>query len=289
MLKVRIIGVVLVKNGIVVQSIQFKNYLPIGKPEIAIRYLDQWGVDEIVILNLDGASNDKSFTTEQVRSYAKQCHVPLAIGGGLRDIQAVKKVIRAGADKIILNTAAMLQSSLITSCSELFGQQCVIISIDTKRNEKNESIVYYGGGKINSMENVTVYAKKMQDLGAGEIFLTSIDQDGTKQGYDLPLIQNVSTFLNIPVIACGGAGHPKHAYDAILSGASAIAVGNYFHFIEHSVILFKKYLMTLNAPVRSEGYVSYRNNPLDESGRVIKHTDDLLSYLRFQRITEEII
>lgn len=287
MLKTRIIGVVPVKNGIAVQSIGFKKYLPIGKPEIAINYLDKWGVDEIIVLKLDGHQQGP-FLPEQINRYAKKCHVPLAVGGGVCDLETVKAHIRAGADKIVLNSVVYTNPALVTASSDLFGQQCVIVSIDAKKNHASHTAYSHGGRRDQQVIPVQI-AENMQRLGAGEIFLTSIDQDGSKQGYDLPLIQSVASRVSIPLIACGGAGHPQHALDAIKQGASAVAVGNLFHFTEHSVILFKKYLTEQSAAIRANGYVSYKDNLLNEAGRLAKHVDEFLDQLRFQYIPEETI
>jgi len=288
-LKVRIIGVVLVKNGIAVQSIGFKRYLPIGKPEISIQYLNRWGIDEIVVLHIDDTQNKMPPTSEQVKSYAAHCQVPLSIGGGISTIENVKKIIRAGADKIILNTSIISDPELIQKSGDLFGQQCVVASIDARRTANQEWMTYTHGGKKETGMTASSLAQKMQSDGAGEILLTSIDQDGSKQGYDLNLIQSISDIVDIPVIACGGAGHPKHACEAIQAGACAVAVGNLFHFSEHSVILFKKYLKSFNQPVRLDSYVDYKHSDLDQHARILKQSDDVLNTLRFQYIPEEVI
>lgn len=289
MLKARVIGVVLVKNGIAVQSIGFSRYLPIGKPEVAIQYLNQWGIDEVVVLHMDGTKNNVSPSSEQVKSYASHCQVPLSIGGGISTIEGVKKIIRAGADKIILNTYAVLYPNLISQCADLFGQQSVVVSIDSRRISNNDFGTFTFGGKNETGIAVNDLARKMQNEGAGEILLTSIDKDGSKQGYDLDLIQAVASVVNIPVIACGGAGHPKHAAEAILAGSSAVAVGNLFHFSEHSVILFKKHLKALNHSVRLDSYVNYQNVRLDDNARPLKQSDEALDVLRFRYIPEEVI
>lgn len=289
MLKTRIIGVVLVKAGIVVQSIGFNRYLPIGIPEVAISYLDRWGIDEIVVLHLDATLNRFCITEAQVKSYAKHCHVPLSIGGGIKKVDDIKRIIRSGADKVVINSSLVSYPHLISEGAELFGEQSIIASLDVRKISPQQWMTFTHSGKKSTEKNVSDLAKQFNNIGAGEILLTSIDKDGSKDGYDLDLICTVNKAVNMPIIACGGAGNPSHLQDAIQAGASAVAVGNYFHFTEHSVTITKQYLKAHAMPIRLDGYFSYENKVFNSDGRITKYKDAVLETMRFEYIPVEEI
>jgi len=288
MLKIRLIGLVLVKENIVVQSIGFRRYLPIGVPEITINYLDRWGVDEIVVLHLDAREKRQPPTAEQVRSYALQCQVPLTVGGGISQVSDIKEIIRSGADKVVINTSLLTQPEIITQAGDLFGQQSIVVSVDARRQNDNY-MAFTHSGRQTTNTSVQNLAQEAVKRGAGELLINSIDCDGAKQGYDLELIRSLAENINIPIIACGGAGHPKDIHAAIQSGASAVAVGNLFHFTEHSVTVVKQYLTSLSLPIRLDSYFDYKNFSFDEKGRPAKQSDEALDALRFQYVPEEVI
>jgi cyclase len=288
MLKTRIIGVILIKADIVVQSIGFKKFLPIGKPEIAIHYLDRWGVDEIVVLHLDAREKHAPPSEKQVKSYAAQCQVPLSVGGGITSITDIKKMIRSGADKVIINSSLITNPEIITQGSDLFGQQSMVASIDAHR-QKNTFIAYTHSGKQNTTISVINLAQQAIKLGAGEIFVNSIDRDGSKMGFELDLIQSLSKAVSIPVIACGGAGHPSHIQMAIQQGAAAVAIGNLLHFTEHSVTIIKQYLHSAGESIRLDSKMKYHQFTFDEKARPTKLPDKTLDALRFHSIPEEVI
>jgi cyclase len=280
MLKARVIAVVLVKDGTAVQSIGFRRYLPLGKPEVAISYLDRWGIDEIIVLHIDG----QPASPGTVASYSRHCQVPLSVGGGVRDGATVQRIIQAGADKIVLNTAAATNPVLIAEAAERFGEQCVVVSIDSRRGN-----AYVEGGRRQAGMQAAVLAAQSAKQGAGEILINSIDRDGSKQGYDLELVRAVVQAVRIPVIACGGAGNPRHLFEALACGPAAVAAANFFHFTEHSVILAKSWLAAHGVQVRLDSYTSYAGRELDAEGRLARLPEDALDHLRFRYVPEEVI
>lgn len=288
MIKKRIIGVVLIKDGIAVQSIEFKRFLPIGSPGVVIQYLDRWGIDEIIVLHIDATINSSKPSIDNIKAYAKLCQVPLAIGGGINHINDVKELIQAGADKIVLNTNAILQPELVTKASELCGSQSVVVALDVRKVEK-EYLVYTHSGSRFSGFTVQQLVKKLVHYGAGEMMITSIDRDGRKTGYDLELIELVTQELNVPIIACGGVGNPQHLKEALKFGVSGLAVGNFFHFTEHCVTKTKQYLKSRGEKIRLDSHITYDHSNINDQGRLLKNTDENLESLRFEYIEVEAI
>jgi cyclase len=289
MLKTRVVGVVLVRGGVTVQSIGFRTFLPVGRPEIAIEYLDRWGIDEIVLLQTDAGGGGGPVLASQVALWAKQCHVPLSGGGGISDVSTVQELIHAGADKVVLNSALISTPEVLTQAAERFGSQCVVASIDARRGGDGRYMTYVQGGRVATGATASELAARAEALGAGEILITSIDRDGSKQGFDLGLTRETVRAVRIPVIACGGAGHPAHLREAMQTGAAAVAAANFFHFTEHSVVVAKRALVEAGEPVRLDSYVSYEGCRMDAAGRATKLADDRLEALRFQYIPEEVI
>lgn len=287
MLKTRLIGVVLVRNGTAVQSIGFRTYRPVGAPHIAVKYLDRWGVDEVVLLHIDAEASSGA-SADAVQAYAGESQMPLSVGGGVRSIDDVKRIIHSGADKVVVNTALVTKPELVTAAATLFGNQCVVASIDARRVGSGYEAFVEGGRTATGLTPAMV-ARRAADLGAGEIFVTSIDQDGSKSGYDLELIASVKDAVNVPVIACGGAGEPRHLRAAIAAGASAVAAGNMLHYTEHSVILLKRQLLEAGSSIRLDSYVNYAGASFDGCGRLAKQPDEQLERLRFHYLPEETI
>jgi imidazole glycerol-phosphate synthase subunit HisF len=289
MLKTRVIGVVVVRHGLAVQSIGFNRYLPIGTPEIAINYLDRWGIDEIVVLDTTATADGRQPEPERVRSYAVQCQVPLTVGGGIRDVAHVTSSIQAGADKVVVNSALVTRPELVTETAGLFGTQCIVASIDARRERDGRYIAYTEGGTRSTGLEARELARRAEDLGAGELIVNSIDRDGAKTGYELDLLRSVVDAVHIPVIGCGGAGHPEHLRDAMRCGVSAVAAANFFHYTEHSVIVAKQYLKSSHEPIRIDSYAKYDTFEFDAQGRAGKLPDARLEALRFHYIPEEKI
>lgn len=289
MLKKRIVAVLTIKNEIVVQSIGFKRYLPVGDIGVCVEFLNQWGIDEIVLLDMEAGAEKRKPNCDLIREVSRKCFVPLTVGGGIRDLDDIKNLIYNGADKISINKAALDSPELIRGASAVFGNQCVVVSLDVKRSDKGYE-VFSESGKIPTGRNPVDSAVMAEEAGAGEIFLNSIDRDGAKIGYDLDLIKAVADAVSIPVIACGGAGHPEHFKELFAAcGVSAAAAGNFFHFTEHSPIVLKSFLKKRGFDIRLDTYADYKDFEYGEDGRIVKMPDEYLERLRFKYQPKEII
>ncbi len=277
MLARRIIPCLDVKDGRVVKGVKFVELRDAGDPvEIAKAYEDQ-GADELVFLDITASHEGRRIILDVVERTAAQVSMPLTVGGGVRTIEDIRGLLRAGADKVSINTAAVENASFIREAAETFGSQCIVVAIDAKRRETRwdlhrgaygEGFKYYApvnpaalepawdvythGGRRNSGKDAVEWAGEVERLGAGEILLTSMDRDGTKEGYDLELIRCVSERVTIPVIASGGAGRLEHLYEAFLAGASAVLAASIFHFGEYTIPQAKAYLKEMGIPVRIE-------------------------------------
>ena len=289
MLKPRLVGVILIKEGIVVQSVNFKKYLPVGSPEIAIEYLNEWGIDEIVLLDIDARMRDHNKILKKISDYSKFCQVPIAVGGGINNLDQIKGLVQSGADKIVLNTSAFNNLKLISESANLFGSQCIVVSIDVKKNLNGGYEVYINSGKQPTGIDIIEYSIDAQKHGAGELLINSIDRDGTKVGYDLNLIKKVYNNVEIPIVICGGVGNAKHLFEGISLGVSGVAAANFFHFTEHSVILAKQYLRINGCKIRLDTVSKYEERNFDDDCRADKVNDDVLNKLRFEYIPEEKI
>lgn len=288
MLKKRIVANLVVRNGIVVQSIGFRKYLPVGKPDIAIEFLNQWGIDEIILTDISASANGVGPDFDMIRKATKKCFVPLTIGGGITCIEHIKELMKCGADKISLNQAVLYQSKLISEAANIFGNQCVVVSIDGIASE-NGYRVYDYLKKIITIHTPDLIAYSAQQAGAGEIFINSVNRDGSYLGYDLTLINQVCANVNIPVIACGGAKNALHMIEVMnQTNASAVCAGNFFHFTEHSVNITKA-IIQKEFDVRLETHANYTDNNLDSDMRLAKKTDQILEQLLFYHIEKETI
>lgn len=291
MLKKRVIAVLVIKNGLVVQSIGFERYLPVGKPEIAVDYLNQWGIDEIMMVDIDATREGRCIDPELIKRVSKRCFVPLGVGGGIRTIDEIHTLIHSGADKIVLNTQAVLNPSLIAEGARFFGSQCMVVSIDAKNEGIDGYQAYTHGGRRAALLSPAQIAKEAQDYGAGEILINSIDRDGRKSGYDTELINELLAATTLPLIALGGAKDP-HSMRELLEkcDVSAVAAGNYFHYVEHSATVAKSYLSRyFPEQIRLDGYIDYRDFGFDENGRLAKKEDQSLRDLLFEFHPKEVI
>lgn len=250
MLTKRIIPCLDVDKGRVVKGIRFVNLRDVGDPvEQALIYEEQ-GADEIVFLDITASYEGRDILIDVVRRVASELSIPFTVGGGIKSYNDVRKVLMAGADKVSLNTAAVLNPMILKECAESFGSQCVVCAIDAKRIGNGWEVYIYGGRKPTGL-NAIEWAKKAEEMGAGEILLTSMDFDGSEMGYDLDLTRRVSESVNIPVIASGGAGSPEHIYLALTEGkADAALAASIFHYGKYSVKDVKNYLKSKGVPVR---------------------------------------
>ncbi len=291
MLKKRIVATLIIKNVIVVQSIGFKNYLPIGDPRISVEFLSKWGIDEIVVLDIDATKENRKPNFNLITEISKKIFVPLTVGGGIKTLEDMRALIHCGADKISINKLALENPEIIREAASVFGNQCVVISLDVKLNKNGKYEIFSGSGKVATGFDPVSFVKKAEALGAGEIFLNSIDRDGSKLGYDLKLIKMVSEAVKIPVIASGGVGHPKHFLQGFTKcRVSACSAGNFFNFTEHSPIIVKSYLLQKGLDIRLDTYANYNDINFDEkTGRIIKRSENHLDKLRFEYLSEEII
>ena len=246
----RIIPCLDVKNGRVVKGMSFVNLVDAGNPvEAAIQY-DKEGADELVLLDITATSDGRNTMVEIVEQVANSIFIPFTVGGGIRTVDDFNTMLRAGADKVSVNSAAVKRPELINEASYKFGAQCVVVAIDAKRNG-NSWEVYTAGGRIPTGIDAIEWAVEAEKRGAGELLVTSMDEDGQKQGYDLGLTRAISEKVNIPVIASGGAGAYEHFYDAFTEGkADAVLAASLFHFGEIPIPNLKEYLNNKQIPVR---------------------------------------
>lgn len=249
---VRIIPCLDVNNGRVVKGVNFVNLIDAGDPvEIATAY-DKAGADEVVFLDITASCDGRGTVVNMVRRVAKQLFIPFTVGGGIRSIDDFKEILREGADKVAVNSAAIKRPELIREAAEKFGSQCVVVAIDAKRQSDNKKWnIFLNGGRVDTGIDAVEWAKKAERLGAGEILLTSMDCDGTKSGYDIELTRAVSEAVSIPVIASGGAGKLEHFKNVLLEGkADAVLAASLFHFKELEIKEVKEYLDKTGIPVR---------------------------------------
>lgn len=250
MLATRIIPCLDVEDGRVVKGIKFKNIRDAGDPvELAAIY-NQQGADELTFLDIGASYRSREIMIEVVEKVSSQVFIPLTVGGGIQEVADMRRILNAGADKVAICTAAIKNPSLLSEGAEKFGSQCIVLSIDAKR-EGDSWCAFVNGGRVNSGIDALEWAKNGEQLGAGEILLNSIDMDGTRQGYDLELTRKVSELVNIPVIASGGAGTMEQMYDAIVPGkADAVLLASLLHYGEYTVQDIKKFLKNKGVMVR---------------------------------------
>ncbi|WPU65836.1 imidazole glycerol phosphate synthase subunit HisF [Peredibacter starrii] len=273
MLKKRIIPVVLLRNGAIVQSRLFKRFQVLGVPSAVVKRLSSWACDELIYLDISPGGSysfgredlnypELSGISDVIELVSKSCLMPLTFGGGIRNIEDIRFRLSLGVDKITLNTAAVENPSLISEASKLFGSQCVVVSVDAKKNTDGRYCILKGGKELQDKCPVK-WAQEVEALGAGEILLNSVDRDGTASGFDLELIEQVASNVKIPVIAIGGAGEWSHFEEVLLqTKASAVAAANIFQHSENSVYNLKKYLFDKGFNVRKPLKLSHLSSNL---------------------------
>lgn len=251
MLTKRIIPCLDVTGGRVVKGTKFLELRDAGDPVECAKAYDAQGADELVFLDITASSDNRDTMVEVVERTASECFMPLTVGGGIRTVEDMKVMLRAGADKVSINTSAIQRPELVREGAERFGSQCIVVAIDARRRPEGGWAVYTHGGRNATELEAVAWAKRVEELGAGEILLTSMDADGTKAGYDMDLVRSVSEAVNIPVIASGGAGKLEHMVDVLQhAGADAVLAASIFHFGEYTVGDVKKFLAAHGVPVR---------------------------------------
>jgi cyclase len=250
----RLIPCLDVKDGRVVKGVRFVDLRDAGDPVEAALAYDAQGADELVFLDITASHEDRAIMLDVVRRTAEGIYMPLTVGGGVRSLADIRALLRAGADKVSLNTAALARPELVTEAAHAFGSQCIVVAIDAKREASGDRWgVYTHGGRRAAGVDAVEWAREVERLGAGEILLTSMDRDGTGDGYDLPLTRAVSEAVSVPVIASGGAGTLEHLFEGVTEGkADAALVASIFHFGRHSVAEAKAFLRDRGVPVRLE-------------------------------------
>jgi len=250
MLTKRIIPCLDIDQGRVVKGVNFINIKDAGDPTELAKFYNNEGADELVFLDITATHEGRKTMIDVVKKVSSEVFIPLTVGGGIQSIDDMRQMLKAGADKVSVNSAAIINPSIINDCSKEFGVQCVVSAIDVKR-EENDWIVYTHGGRNKTNINALEWVKKVEDLGAGEILLTSMDKDGSNSGYDNELLEKVNNVVNIPVIASGGAGTLEHLYDALKIGkADAVLAASIFHFGDFRIEEVKKYLIKNEINIR---------------------------------------
>ena len=259
MLHTRIIPVLTFKDGRIIKTIKFNQYCDVGHPATIARFYDSQDVDELILLDITATQENRPIYFDVITDFAKECSMPLTVGGGIRCLDDIQMLLRVGADKVCINSYAVMNPQFITQAVDVFGSQCIVVSIDAKRNEKNKYEVYIEGGfKRTGMDPVD-WAKQAVECGAGEILINSIDKEGTGLGYELDLIKQVADGVNVPVIALGGVGILQDLVDGIVEGgASAVACSTLFSFTD-------------NKPVKANAYMSVasKNNEALKAKNVV--------------------
>ena len=250
MLKNRIIPCLDVKNGRVVKGINFVNLKDAGDPVEQAKIYSDSGADEICFLDITASNENRDTIYDVVERTSKNCFVPLTVGGGVRSVEDVNKLLNCGADKVSINTAAVQNLKVVEESSKKFGSQCIVVAIDAKKNDDMWEVFTHGGRNSTGIDAIE-YATKMENCGAGELLVTSMDRDGTQIGYDNELLSKISSIVNIPIIASGGVGNLEHLVDGIKIGkASAVLAASIFHYGTYTISDAKKYLNKNQIPVR---------------------------------------
>jgi imidazole glycerol-phosphate synthase subunit HisF len=251
MLKHRVLPLVLLTGYNVVKSIKFSTYRTLGNPITICRIYESRGVDELVLLDIRATLEQRGPNLDIIRDISGECFMPLTIGGGITTVEQVRKILRAGADKVAINSAAVENSQLVADIAREFGSQCCVVSIDVKQTEIGGYEVYTHGGKQSTGKSPVDWAREIEALGAGEILLNSIDRDGVMQGYDIDLLKSVTSAVSIPVVAAGGAGEPKH-FSQLFKQAhvSAVAAASIYHFTSFTPMEVKRELDERGIAVR---------------------------------------
>ncbi len=249
--KVRLIPTLLFKNTHLVKTVQFKRYRPVGIPVPAVKVYNAREVDELVFLDISASLENRGPRLDLIAETSEECFMPLAVGGGVRTVEDIRQLLLVGADKVVINSEALRRPEFVTEGARMFGRQCIVLSIDVQRNASGKYEVMTRGGTQGTGKDPVVWAKTVEGLGAGEILLTSVDRDGTQEGYDLELIRSVATAVGVPVIASGGVGRLEHFVQGVLEGrANAVSAASIFHFSQHTPLDAKAAMQRAGINVR---------------------------------------
>ena len=288
MLKKRIIGTLILKNNIVVQSKRFKSFLPIGKPEIAAEYLNQWGIDELILIDIDATRQNRLINLDIVEKVSLQSKVPIAIGGGINSVDDIRNILSAGGDKVVINSTIMHNPKFLREASEIFGKQCLVCSIDIIKKEKKWLVYDYLNKGIFG-KSVSKIISEYDINGCGELFINSVDRDGTYTGLDLSLFNYLKISSKCPIIFSGGIGKPNDFLEGLKhEKIDAVAAANYFHLQEHSVTIVKHFLDN-KVLIRNENLFNYKDSEINSHGRLKKKNENILDELLFKKIIMETI
>ena len=250
MLKKRIIPCLDVKDGRVVKGINFVDLVDAGNPVEQAKFYSENGADEICFLDISASLENRDTIISMVEKTAEEVFIPLTVGGGVKSIDNIQSLLKAGADKVSINSAAIKDPNIIKKSSQYFGSQCIVVAVDVKKSNDNWTVYSHGGTQNTGIDAID-WLKKVEDLGAGEILLTSMDRDGTKSGFDLEILNKANKILTVPVIASGGVGNIQHFYEGVVFGkADALLAASVFHFNKFSIMDVKKYLKEKNIEVR---------------------------------------
>ena len=290
MLKRRISAVLLLRDGLIVQSYGFSRYLPVGRPPIAVEYLDRWGIDEVLLIDIGAARRGTAIDPRVVREASQRSFVPLAAGGGLRRLSEVDALIREGADKVCLNSAVRAAPALIGEIARRYGNQCVVAVVDVLPDPASGQPRVYDHLTGKTLDDdLTAYLRRLEGMGVGEVLLQSVDRDGAGQGMDVALARLAASSVGCPVLILGGAGQPRHLAELLRAApVQAACAGNLFHFTEHSAVLAKASAAGA-VDVRLETQATYRSAAFSDDGRLLKRSDDELEKMLYIRIEPEVI
>lgn len=277
MLTRRIIGKILLNGNLVIQSKQFCRHLPIGKPHIVARFLDEWGVDEIFLVDRLASKQSRSIATKLIEHLVETCRAPLTVAGGIRSVEVATAIVKSGADRIALNSALLDDATLLPKLADVLGRQAIVAAIDFVE-QKGAAYVYDHRSASVNTQLLLPWCLQLESLGAGELLVHSVADDGLGKGYRQSVYSELKSILAIPLIASGGYGMPSHIKDVFSTGVDAVAIGNSINYTEHSISTIKSSLN--RADIRRAG-VSYNTGLIESNGRLRKQNDDELEEKRF--------
>ncbi len=273
----RLVGKILIDHNLAIQSKGFSTYLPLGKPEILAEFLDQWQVDEILLIDRTASIRGTVIDADIISAVVEVCRSPLTVAGGIANVKQAELLVNKGADRISINSNFHINPNLVTQLSDMLGRQAVVVSLDFIM-QGQQALVFDHKTKTAGQYQLMDACKLAEDKGVGELFIHSADRDGLATGYELDVYRDIVASVAIPVIASGGYGKPSHVEDVINTGVNAIAIGNGLNYVEHCIALIKA---CLNSPSIRTSDMGYQSKQVSEEGRLLKQQDDYLDALKF--------